>query len=295
MKHPGYEGVQRMDIIPTTLSDRFRVDRDYDWITTEKQRLLEIYPHLTHRAQPEAYPGSFELLSAGAPILAETYPDRFALANGRLTDKANGKSAALTEEDPHPLMTLARFVQEDIALLRRDSHGTYRLVAGCVCFPSDWSLSQKLGKSVREIHAPIPELNSRIGDKIDSALDRLLPARPLARVNMLINFNPTLSQFPELDSHKSFVRPQLTEQTIGDLLWLRNEYETLSKLPLSDDVVFTIRTHQTQLRDVPPEVAAHLAAMHREMPLAYRSQYRKLSAEEHSMLLEFLDSRAAGA
>jgi hypothetical protein len=71
--------------------------------------------------------------------------------------------------------------------------------------------------------------------------------------------------------------------------------ETLSKLPLSDDIVFTIRTHQTQLRDDPPEVAAHLAAMHREMPLAYRSQYRKLSAEEHRMLLEFLDSRAAGA
>ena len=284
-----------MDVIPTTLSDRFRVDDDYDWITTEKQRLVEMYPCLTYRAQPESYPGSFELLAAGARILAETYPDRFDLIDDAISDKTNGKFAALTATDPHPLMTFARFVQEDITLLHRDSYGTYKLVAGCVCFPSNWSVSQKLGKSVREIHAPIPELNSRIGDKIDTALDRLLPERPLARVNMLININPTLSQFPELGGTTSFVGPKLTDQTIGDVLWLRNEYETLSKLPLSDDIVFTIRTHQTRLRDVPPEVAAHLAAMHREMPLAYLSHYRKLSEGEHKMLIDYLDSRAKGA
>jgi len=68
-----------MDVIPTTLSDRFRIDSDYDWITTEKQRLLEIYPNLTYRAELESYPGSLELLTAWARILAETYPDRFAL------------------------------------------------------------------------------------------------------------------------------------------------------------------------------------------------------------------------
>ena len=294
MKRPGYEGVQRMDTRPTTLDDRFRIDADYDWMVGEKARLLATYPSYTHQMTPGARRGSLELLFEALPILAKTYPHRFSYSGGTFCDLQTRVATIVSPDDPTPLKTLSILVQEDITLLHRDTDGIYRLAAGCVCFPSDWSLTSKLGMSVQEIHTKVPELNHKIGKKIDILMDTLKPDRPVSRVNLLLNFNPTLSQIPEAPELIEYPRPCLNLDSIGQRLWLRNEYETLSKLGDSEDIVFTIRTHQTKLCDIPPVVARHLIDMHNGMPEPYLKNFRKLSQEEHALLLQYLDMLANG-
>src|SRR3974390_3113664 len=46
------------------------------------------------------------------------------------------------------LKSLGCLWEPDFLLLRVEPAGTVRLVAGCVCFPSSWSLEEKIGKSI---------------------------------------------------------------------------------------------------------------------------------------------------
>ncbi|TIU52784.1 MAG: DUF3445 domain-containing protein, partial [Mesorhizobium sp.] len=54
-----------------------------------------------------------------------------------------------------PLVQASLLVQEDLILMRRDESG-WRLAAGSLCFPSSWSLLEKFGKPLQQIHAPVP-------------------------------------------------------------------------------------------------------------------------------------------
>ncbi len=291
-KTPGYEGVQRMDLVPVAAEDRFRIDDNYDAIMQEKERLIASTRDYVYQVTPEALVGSRQILSDVISAVCRRYPERFSLSNDSLQIQGRNQELRIDEGISEPLLTLARVIQEDITLLHRDSAGMYRLAAGCVCFPSHWSLRDKMGKTVQEIHAPVPELNARIGGKIDALLERLSPERPMARVNFLINFNPRLSQIPELELLAPYRPAKVTAENIGEVLWLRNEYETLSKLPCGD-IIFTLKTYQTQLKDVAPLTAKKLADMHRDLPEEYRDKYRKLSREEHELLLAYLDTRAS--
>lgn len=47
--------------------------------------------------------------------------------------------------------------QEDLVLLTRgggDSH--YRVLGGVVCFPAHWSVLEKLGQQLPDVHDPVP-------------------------------------------------------------------------------------------------------------------------------------------
>ena len=58
-------------------------------------------------------------------------------------------------DSPDPLLELSRVVAEDLCVLKRID-GAWTLIAGAVLFPSRWKLSEKLGKSLDRIHAPVP-------------------------------------------------------------------------------------------------------------------------------------------
>ena len=53
------------------------------------------------------------------------------------------------------LIELAKVLVEDICLLHKDD-SQWRLVAGVVIFPSRWDLREKIGKTIDEIHRPVP-------------------------------------------------------------------------------------------------------------------------------------------
>jgi hypothetical protein len=171
-----------------------------------------------------------------------------------------------------PLERAARRVEDDLCVL---VDGV--LVAGCVCFPSHWRLTDKIGRPVGEVHQQVPRYASELASRVDSFLRRLTTGTVVGRRNFAIHELPDLFA-PE-------VPPTLGVPPAEQ--WLRSERQTLRRLPRSEAVLFTIRTQQVQLEQVDESVRRKLAARLRAEPedlIGYRDLTDRLPA-----LIDWLD------
>ena len=136
--------------------------------------------------------------------------------------------------DEHPIVAASRLVQEDLCVLVRSD--AWRLEAACVCFPSRWALATKIGRTLDEIHAPVPSYDQELSGPTSSVFDRLRPERSFWRLNWSL-----------LDSPDLFQPTSARAAPGGDLdqWYFRVERQTLRRLPASDAIVFTIRTYVT--------------------------------------------------
>ena len=143
------------------------------------------------------------------------------------------------------LEEMARFVQEDLCILRRRDDG-WNLRAAAVCFPSHWSLKEKMGKPLDVVHSPVPQLTPEINDVITAKLDAVECNKPVERFNWTLTDDMELHQ-PSPD-RKSF------EPTAGwgwgdagmHKIMIRVERQTMSMLR-TGDILFTIRTYLNSL------------------------------------------------
>jgi hypothetical protein len=110
-----------------------------------------------------------------------------------------------------------------------------RLLAGCVCFPSSWKLTEKIGHPIEHIHGVVPGLNAAIGPQIHSFLSKLRPGIAWLRANW------GLSRSAELNQHPDRNLPRLDAQVSLDEVWLRVEHQALVALPRTQGVLFGIR------------------------------------------------------
>ena len=148
------------------------------------------------------------------------------------------------------LVSAALAVQEDLCVLT-ECDGRWCLTAGVVCFPSMWSLAEKLGRPMDEVHGPVPAYAGEMAERVDRFLDRLRPDRPVWRRNWFVHDSPEL-HLPTPPVH-------LPSPTVPDDLWLRSERQTLRRLP--SGILFTIRTQQVPFSEVGgrPDVALRMA------------------------------------
>jgi len=174
-----------------------------------------------------------------------------------------------------PLVRLGLAVQEDLCLMVASPDG-YRLVAAFVAFPARWNLGDKIGRPISDIHAPVPGLEPAIGRPIGLLFERLAVGHPVWRANWSISNDPSLHQ----PSHAW--RPTASDVApadVGSGLWLRVERQTLTRLPRTGAVLFTILTFVEPLAAVAaePSLAAKLMARIDELPervLAYKNLQR---------------------
>ena len=140
----------------------------------------------------------------------------------------------LTVSDEHPVVAASRLVQEDLCVLVHSD--AWRLEAACVCFPSRWGLSTKIGRSLDEIHGPVPSYDEELSGPTTSVFDRMRPERSFWRLNWSLLDCPDLFQ-----PTSARVAPG------GDLdqWFFRVERQTLRRLATSGAIVFTIRTYVT--------------------------------------------------
>ncbi|MBZ9848736.1 DUF3445 domain-containing protein [Mesorhizobium sp. CA14] len=197
-----------------------------------------------------------------------------------------------------PLAKASLLVQEDLILMRRDERG-WRLAAGSLCFPSSWSLQEKFGKPLQEIHEPVPGFGpgTRPADLINRMFDGL-QGQAVERFNWSIQANDALyhplSNVERID--RATNRPsRFPDGDVKAHAFIRVERQTLRKLPLSRDILFTIRIHLDPLKLLirHPDRAA-LAASFAEQLLALDQQqldYKGLTADRDG-LVEFLSDMA---
>ena len=156
----------------------------------------------------------------------------------------------LAGED-HPLLEAALLVRDDLCVLARVQR-QWTLVAGVVCFPSRWRLSDKLGRDVMTIHDPVPGYRSRLEAPTQQAFAAIAGHAARWRVNATLVDDPELFQpvAPEGRTH----RP-------GPASYLRVERQCL--VPVGDLIVFSIRTSVRAVAELSPvEAEAVLSAAH---------------------------------
>jgi hypothetical protein len=141
------------------------------------------------------------------------------------------------------LLALGRFWEPDFVLLRRDAAGQMVVVGGCVCFPTNWRLTDKLNEPVGEVHEIVPGLNANIGAPIDNFLSRMKPG-------CWERSNWGMARSDQRNQHPDLHLLGLSADTIIDDVWLRIEDQALVPLPEVAGVLFGIRVRHVQLGEV---------------------------------------------
>ena len=159
-------------------------------------------------------------------------------------------------------LELGRRLEPDFLLLRAEPDGAFRLRAGCVCFPSSWSLAEKMGRTLEEIHGIVPGLNAALARPISGFLAKMVPGIAWRRANW------GLSRSPDLNQHPRRALARLDAAVRLDDVWLRVEHQARGALPRSGGVLFGIRVEVLALADVlrDPAAATGLRRALRTMP-----------------------------
>ena len=144
--------------------------------------------------------------------------------------------------DDHPLVEAARLVQEDLAVLQRID-GAWVLTAGVVCFPSHWTVGDKVGLPLEGVHAPVAHYGEELRDKVDRFHERLTVDRPAWRRNWFVN--PTSELHLPAYGHQMHIADAIEHD--GSPMWIRSELQTLRRLPETDAILFTIRVQRAPL------------------------------------------------
>ncbi len=268
-----------MGLFPLDLKDWIEPDPKMAVELAEKERLLgERYAEV-FIVQPEAYQGSQEVLDLLVEHLPTRVPSLYQRVGDELRNAVTGQRWSLgwnlAQSALHPLDLAGRLVQEDLCLMKKDSDSdVYRLVGASLCFPTRWSLAEKMGQPLGMIHDPTPGYKDHIDSTMDRFFARMKVDKPVWRLNWGIVDDPTL--FQSTGHSRGGFRPGITAENAGEKLWLRMERQTLRRLPCSQDILFTIRIYVKPLTHLisQPERATAMARALRGMPdswLLYKS------------------------
>jgi hypothetical protein len=176
--------------------------------------------------------------------------------------------------DPAPIVRAALLVQDDLVLMRRRPEG-WVIAAACLCFPSSWSLAEKFGQPLDAIHAQVPGYAGRMAGRVARIFDNLPAEQIVERFNWSIYDDATRHHPAPHGGSRSWA-----DEAGGFVAraFLRVERQTLRRLPVSGDIVFTIRVHHdpvAAMADHPDRarlangLAGSLAALD-EAQLAYK-------------------------
>ncbi len=155
------------------------------------------------------------------------------------------------------LRDCGKAVWEDLCLLTRDeAEGEYRLTAAALAFPTDWQLSEKLGKKITNVHAPIHGYREQLASGVNHFFDNLTPGPIFGRSNWFVVANDNLRYVPAAGTNPF---AGVTPQNAGERLFVRCERQTLRRLPESGAILFTIGIYVTPLGQLSDAAAVHVA------------------------------------
>ncbi len=221
-------------------------DEDHARDLAEKKQLL-------HKMRNKVY-AAVEGTEAAQETILKLVQDELSLAYPLISTSFGGNSG-----DP-AIIHAASLIQEDLVLMRRKDED-YILAAACVCFPTGWNLDEKIGRSMRHIHDPVPDLNSSIGDPIDRFFRNLKSGKIVERFNWGLYDSEALFQSADWRENRPIDKP-LTADTVGEQIFFRVERQTLQRLEEKDDILFTIRIYNTSLAEVTNDLKRALQLQH---------------------------------
>ena len=136
------------------------------------------------------------------------------------------------------LLEAAAARHEDMCIADRDpAPGDFRLVGAAVAWPSDWAPRDKIGLTVRELHAPIHGYEAQLAEGVDRFMATLEAGAIFGRSNWFVTPTDAM-RWVAAPPERAFAH--VTCRNAGETLFVRCERQTLRRLPRSGAIVFTI-------------------------------------------------------
>lgn len=240
--HTPYDGSAKLfqiGIRPLELADWIEVDERLAADLAEKERVAAAHPGAVFLAEAGTEAAQAEVLQLLSEHLVERYPDIYR-RSGKAIEILPARRRVPLETGGEPLRLAAQLVQEDLVLTRRDDAG-WRLVAASLSFPSSWSLREKFGQLLHDVHRPVPGFGpaTRNAQLMTRMFDNARPEMPMVRWNWSLYGDDRLYHPETADPHALRFGPGERAHAV----FLRVERQTLRRLPGSQDMLFTIRIH----------------------------------------------------
>lgn len=205
-----------------------------------RDRLIAERPEVVHAMTEAALPAARELLGM---VLAHFAGDPgFRIGRDRAT-RPDGVAVPLAGP---PLIAAGRLAQEDLVILEKPEGAEEHVMTGAiVCFPSNWSLSEKFGQTLGRIHLPVESYDAAIARRVQRLFDGLREGKPIMRANLLV--------YGKTDLHNPRREHDRHQPAPGDRRYVRVERQTFTRLPVSRAVVFGIHTYMVEPEALSPE------------------------------------------
>lgn len=193
-----------------------------------------------------------EVLDTLVAHLLEYFPSIFKLQGDYICNYATGDSWKVkgAHLDVDPLEIASLLVQEDLVILEPEGEQII-LTAGCVCFPSKWNVKEKFMQNLPLVHEPVPPFEKQLSNPVMRALHDLTPKSGIWRVNWSILDDLSSQLDLYLPTGRAKQEPAVTEvEKVGEKMMYRAERQTLTRMPKTNAILFTIRTYQRPLQDI---------------------------------------------
>ncbi len=278
-----------MGLVTVPAAEWIELDARYVEEMAERRRLLAERHNGVFGVLPESEDACHEVLQRLVAYLTTQFPDWFVLDRDTLDNRLTGETWNLAAPPCHPLELASRLVQEDLCIIHTDGEAP-RFTAAVLCFPSRWRLHEKLGRPLVAVHGSVPFYAERLAVPVDRFMMKVKPGHIASRLSWSVLDDPAMYQ--PTGKWREARNTAITAENAGDMLYLRVERQTLTRLPQSGAVLFGIRVHSYPLGAAitTTTAAAHLAEAVRALP-EETVRYKSLRAFGPA-LLAWLDARS---
>lgn len=249
----GARGRLRLGLGQIDRSEWIQYENNFVARIQEKKKLINAHGKRVLDAQEGSTAAQQELLKLVVSYLQEYKKDLFEVKDDKIINLHDNAIYKPSEFAACPLELISYLVVDDYCLLKNNGDD-YKLVAASICAPTWWELSEKMGKPLTAIHAPIENLEQTIGRMIRHFLRNLSKGEFYQRSNWFLSTNPEFCVFPnQVKSVKKF--SAITQDNIEEHLYLRTERQTFHKLNNSEHIAFGIKVYVDSIDIIKDQVA----------------------------------------
>lgn len=202
-------------------------------------------------------------------FLAARYPQQFEIRDNVFVNHILNTTHDLAVGEP--LHILLHNVPEDFGITMRDEKtGRYHLRAGMICSSLGWKLGQKIGMGLQGVHQEVPSYKEKMAFSMDrcvmhialynkqqvliylySFFTKMAAPSPIQRGSWGLEIGQPLflpTDHPDW-SNRDSQKESLREEDI----YLRVDWQTLRRLPLSGAIIFNFKALYTPLLEFADE------------------------------------------
>jgi hypothetical protein len=226
----------------------------------QKHARLDRFQSDYYRTLPQSLPAQRELQERVLTHLVSDHPQSFEKTGSIVRSLITGRRLDLDDHSVEPLLQLSYLIEEDFMLLE-DAGEVPRITAASNVYSSSGRLVSSVGNNIEWAHEPVPQLTHKLGTRINRVIGSVHTTTPCERFNWQLTPMGSVF-FPATDPHganAAAMHDVLAElrnapARAGELLWIRVERQTLSRLPESNAVAFSLHTYSDPLSSIRSDV-----------------------------------------